>query len=67
MEIHIDENATPYACHKAGNIPIHWEKQVYQDLLRDEALDVIERVPYGTPVTWCHRMVLNRKHDQGFP
>jgi hypothetical protein len=24
---------------------------------------VIERVPYGEPVTWCHRMVVRRKHD----
>ena len=29
----------------------------------DEALGVIERVPYGEPVTWCHRMVITRKHD----
>ena len=33
------------------------------DLLRDEALGVIERVPYGLPVTWCHCMVVTRKHD----
>ena len=26
-------------------------------------LSVIERVPYGEPVTWCHRMVVTRKHD----
>ena len=32
-------------------------------LLRDEALGVVERVPYGEPVTWCHRMVVTRKHD----
>ena len=63
MEIHVDENAKPFACHKASNIPIHWEKQVHDQLLRDEALGVIERVPYGTPVTWCHRMVLSRKQD----
>ena len=36
---------------------------MYEDLLRDEALGVIERVPYGEPVTWCHRMVITRKHD----
>ena len=36
---------------------------MYEDLLRDEALGVIERVPYGEPVTWCHRMVVTRKHD----
>ena len=31
--------------------------------MRDEALGVIERVPIGEPVQWCHRMVVTRKHD----
>ena len=38
LEIHLNENATPFAQHKARPIPVHWEKQVYEDLLRDEAL-----------------------------
>ena len=63
IEIHVDESATPKACHTPANVPLHWQKQVYEDLLRDEALGVIERVPYGEPVTWCHRMVITRKHD----
>ena len=63
IEIHIDPGATPKTCHTPANIPIHWHQQVYEDLLRDEALGVIERVPYGEPVTWCHRMVVTRKHD----
>ena len=63
IEIHIDPDATPKTCHTPANIPIHWHQQVYEDLLRDEALGVIERVPYGEPVTWCHRMVVTRKHD----
>ena len=29
-------------------------------MLRDEALGVIERVPYGEPVNWCHRMVITK-------
>ena len=63
MEIHIDDNATPKVCHTPATVPLHWQKQVYDDLLRDEALGVIERVPTGVPVTWCHRMVVTRKHD----
>ncbi|XP_077359925.1 uncharacterized protein LOC144005545 [Festucalex cinctus] len=63
IEIHVDPAATPKACHTAATIPLHWQQQVYDDLLRDEALGVIERVPYGDPVTWCHRMVVTRKHD----
>ena len=45
-----------------ASIPIHWQEQVNADLLRDEALAVIERVPYGEPVSWCHNGC-NKKHD----
>ena len=64
VEIHVYPTATPKACHTPANIPIHWQQKVYEDLLRDEALGVVERVPYGEPVTWCHRMVVTRKHDR---
>ena len=63
VEMHVDPAATPKACHTPANVPLHWQQRVYDDLLRDEALGVIERVPYGEPVTWCHRMVITRKHD----
>ena len=63
MEIHVDENAKPFRCFKAAPIPVHWEQKVYDDLKRDEALGIIERVPYGEPVEWCHRMLVTRKHD----
>jgi len=63
MEIHIEESATPKICNKPAPVPLHWQQRVYDDLLRDEALGVIERVPSGVPVTWCHRMVVTRKHD----
>ena len=32
------------------------------DIKRCEALWVIERTPCGEPVSWCHRMVVTRKH-----
>ena len=63
LEIHVKEDAKPYCRHKAKPVPVHWQQKVYDDLLRDEALGVIERVPYGEPVEWCHSMVLTRKHD----
>ena len=65
MEIHINEDATPYACHTARKVPIHWDAQVHKDILRDVAIDVLEWVPHGEPVTWCHPMVVTRKHDGG--
>ena len=63
MEVHIDESASPKVCNTPATVPLHWQQRVYDDLLRDEALGVIERVPIGVPVTWCHRMVVTRKHD----
>ena len=63
VEIHVDPEAKPRACHTPASIPLHWQQQVQDDLQRDEALGVIESVPYGEPVTWCHRMVITRKHD----
>lgn len=63
IEIHMDELAIPKTCHTPAPIPLHWQEKVQSDLLRDEALGVIEKVPYGEPVTWCHRMVVTRKHD----
>ena len=67
VEIHVDPDATPKACHTPATIPLHWQQRVHDDLLRDEALGVIERVPYGEAVTWCHRMVVTRKHDGSPP
>ena len=61
--MHVAKDATPKAFHTPAHIPIHWKDQVYADLCCDEALGVIERVPYGEPVNWCHRMVITRKHD----
>lgn len=63
IEMHIDQSATPRVCHTAANVPLHWQEKVKADLERDVDLGVIERVPYGEPVTWCHRMVVTRKHD----
>jgi hypothetical protein len=51
VEIHLDPSAESRACHTAATIPAHWHQQVYEDLLHNEALGVIEHVPYGEPVT----------------
>ena len=63
VEIHVDPAAPPKACHTPAPVPLHWQQRVYDDLLRDEDLGVIERVPYGEPTTCCHRMVIIYKHD----
>ena len=63
VEIHLKEGVIPKAVHTPAPIPVHWQEKVHHDLLRDHALGVIERVPYGEAVKWCHRMVVTRKHD----
>ena len=63
VEIHLDDSAIPRVCHTPAVVPLHWQQRVKDDLLRDVALGILERVPYGVPVTWCHRMVVTRKHD----
>ena len=61
LRLMIDPTATPVAKHKPIPIPIHWQKEVYAGLEQDCRLGVIEPVPVGTPVTWCHRMVVCAK------
>ena len=39
-------------------MPVHWENTVKEHLDRDVRLGVLEKVPVGTPDTWCHRMVI---------
>ena len=66
LRLHVDPQAEPTTVCSRAKVPIHWEDQVKDDLKRDEALGVIEKVPYGEPSTWCHRMVVTRK-DNGDP
>ena len=54
LEIHFESDAKPRACHTPAHEPIHWQKQVEADLIRDEKLGVLERVPFGEPVSWYH-------------
>lgn len=59
----INEDAEPTAFHSPIPVPIHWLDQVKADLDRDIRLGVIEPVPIGEPVTWCHRMVICAKKN----
>ena len=63
IEIHVADDAVPRVCHTPAQIPLHWQQQVYEDIKRDEAMGILEKVPYGEPVTWCHRLVVTRKHN----
>lgn len=61
LHLMVDPHATPTAHHKPIPIPVHWQEDVYAGLDQDCRLGVIEPVPVGTPVTWCHRMVVIAK------
>ena len=54
----IDAKATPVARHKPIPVPLHWQDDVKAGLDQDVNLGVIEPVPVGEPVTWCHHMVV---------
>ena len=63
LSLTIDPNATPKPCHTPITVPIHWQDEVKAGLDRDVRLGVLEEVPLGTPITWCHRMVTCTKND----
>ena len=63
LELHTDPTAKPVAVHRPAVVPLHWKEAVYEGLMRDVRLGVIERVPLNTPVTWQSRMHITAKHD----
>ena len=63
LRLNIDPEATPVVAHKAASVPVHWEGKVKEHLDRDVRLGVIEKVPVGTPDTWCQRMMIVGKSN----
>ena len=63
MEIMVDPDAKPVVTRRPVHVPLHWKEEVREQLERDVALGVIERVPPNTPVTWLHNMVITAKSD----
>ena len=59
----IDPYVTPKAHHTPIPVPLHWQEEVKAGLDQDVRLGVIEPVPIGEPVTWCHRMVICGKKN----
>ena len=58
LKLMVDPNAQPIANHVPIPVPVHWRDDVKAGLDQDVRLGVIEPVPVGTPVSWCHRMVI---------
>ena len=63
MRLMVDHSAQPVAHHKAIPVPLHWCDDVKAGLDSDVQLGVLEPVPIGEPVTWCHQMVVCAKKD----
>ena len=63
VRLMIREDAKPVASHKPIPVPICWSGDVKDGLDQDENLDVLEQVPTGTPVIWCHKMITVPKKD----
>ena len=63
LRLMLDEDATPIAHHTPVPVAIHWQDEVKAGLDQDVRLGVLEEVPVGTPVTWCHRMVICAKKN----
>ena len=63
LKLHLQEGAIPHAIHVPPSIPVHWKGKVMDAIKQDVALGVLEKVPPNTPSTWCHRLVITRKHN----
>ena len=66
LKLMVNPDAEPVAHHSPIPLPLHWQDDVKAGLDRDVRLGVIEPVPIGEPVTWCHHMVICAKKN-GMP
>ena len=63
LHLMVDPDAEPVAHHTPIPVPLHWQEEVKKGLDQDVRLGVLEPVPVGEPVTWCHRMVVCAKKN----
>ena len=63
MKLMVDPDAEPVAHYTPVPVPIHWRDAVKAGLDHDVQLSVIEPVPVGEHVTWCHMMVICAKKN----
>ena len=53
LKIFIKKGAAPQAVHKVIPVPIYMRDEVREELERDCALGILERVEVNTPAEWC--------------
>lgn len=66
MRLMVEPYGKPVAHHSPVPVPIHWQEEVKAGLDQNVRLGVIERVPIGEPVIWCHKMVICAKKIGNF-
>ena len=63
IQVHLRPDAKPVAVRTPAPVALHWQEKVKNDIMRDVAMGVLERVPHGEATGWCSRMVVTRKDD----
>ena len=63
LKLMVDPGTVPVAHHTPVPVPLHWQDEIKAGLDQDVKLGVIELVPIGEPVTWCHHMVICAKKN----
>ena len=63
LRLAISKDAVSVPWHTPIPVPFYWSEEVKAGLDEDVRLGVIEPVPVGEHVTWCHRMVICPKKN----
>ena len=63
VRLMVDPSADLVAHHTPIPVPLHWQEYVKAGIDQDASLGVLEPVPVGEPVTWCHCMVVCAKKN----
>ena len=67
MHIDLVDGAIPCRHFKARTIPFKWRESVHWQRKKMEEKNIIEKVPVGESVTWCHPMVVVPKKNSDEP
>ena len=67
VHIHLRKDAIPSAIHVPIPVPINWKKEIKAQLDQDVTNGIIEQVPIGEPVSWCHQMIVVQKKGSNKP
>ena len=63
LSLHVDESVPHKPVHTPSVIPIHIQEPVHNGLKNDCKKGVLEKVPFGEPSQYCHRMVVTTKAE----